>query len=45
MTVTGKNYVHRAERAGVAVARALIWSGLVICIVGSALYDLWIIHW
>ena len=27
------------------VARALIWSRLVICIVGSALYDLWTIHW
>jgi hypothetical protein len=45
MGVAGKNYVHRAERASEAVARVLIWSGLVICVVGSALYDLWMVHW
>jgi hypothetical protein len=45
MGVGGKNYAHRAERASEAVARVLIWSGLVVCVVGSALYDLWMIHW
>ena len=37
--------VHRAERASEAVARVLIWGGLAVCVVGSAVYDLWMIHW
>jgi hypothetical protein len=37
--------VHRAERASEAVARVLIWSGLALCVVGSAIYDVWTIHW
>jgi hypothetical protein len=43
LTITGKNYVHRAERAGEAVARVDL-GRLVICGIGSALYDLWTIH-
>ena len=45
MSVAGKSYVQRSERASGAVARGLIWAGLIACVLGSALYDLWMIHW
>ena len=45
MSVAGKSYVQRSERASGAVARGLIWTGLIACVLGSALYDLWMIHW
>jgi hypothetical protein len=45
MHTVDKNCIHRAERASEALVRALIWGGLAVCVVGSALYDLWMIHW
>jgi hypothetical protein len=39
------NYVHRAERAGEAVARFLVWGGLAVCVLGSVAYDIWTIQW
>jgi len=45
MSVAGRSYVQRSERASGAVARGLIWTGLIVCVLGSALYDLWMIHW
>jgi hypothetical protein len=45
MGVADKNCVHRAERASEALARALIWGGLAVCVLGSAIYDLWMIRW
>jgi len=45
MTLTDKNCVQRAERASEALVRSLIWGGLALCVVGSAVYDLWMIRW
>jgi hypothetical protein len=45
MTLADKNCVQRAERASEALVRSLIWGGLALCVVGSAIYDLWMIHW
>jgi hypothetical protein len=45
MSIAHKDCVHRAERASEAFARALIWGGLAVCVVGSAIYDIWMITW
>ena len=42
---TADHYVQRAERAGEAVARILVWGGLAVCVLGSVAYDLWSFHW
>jgi hypothetical protein len=44
MHLVDKNSVHRAERAGEAVMRALIWGGLALCVIGATLYDLGMLH-
>ena len=44
MHVIDKNQIHRSERASEAVARALIWSGLAVCVIGATLYDLGLLH-
>jgi hypothetical protein len=45
MSIADKDCVHRAERASEALARGLIWGGLAVCVVGSAIYDIWMISW
>jgi hypothetical protein len=45
MGKVNRDCIQRAEHASEALARALIWGGLAVCVVGSAVYDIWMFHW